>query len=291
MPTFNFMQLADPQLGMFAAMSGRGEEEQERTRERFAPMLPAGPSFPRVAPGVVDSAPEQARLRFAIEQASTLQAAFVVICGDLTHHLDRPEEVEDFLAAARSPSDNMPVHLIPGNHDLATAPPWLPTPETLALYRERYGDDYYAFEHGGSLFLALNSETMGHPEHVQDEVERQFEFIGDELSSRRGREAQHRISFMHTPPFWGDPAEEQMMALGLESRQRLLTLFEEFDLRTVFTGHLHLNRYASDGAVDVVVSGAAGYPIAGQSGYRMVQVSDDGVSHAFSAFGDGLALP
>lgn len=290
MPTFWFMQLADPQFGMFAAFSGRTDEQLEAARERVAPILPQGPTMPAVPVGITDREPEMRRLQAALSVANNLRPAFVVVCGDLIHNLDQPEQRDDLLSITRGLSDDIPLRFVPGNHDLSLD--WaVPTPEGLSEYRDRHGEDYYAFEHGETLFLALNSETFHRPDNMPEEAERQLDFVRDQLTSQRGQNAQHVVAFMHTPLFWNDPEEDRAGAISPENRLRLLSLFREHGVDAVFAGHLHHNRYATDGDMQMVVSGAVGYPLAGESGYRMVEVSDAGISHEFTALGDGLAMP
>ncbi len=288
--SFNFMQLADTQFGQFAALSGMTDAQWEQRAETFALILPEGYSLPRAQPGITGLEPERERYAAAVAAANTLRPAFVVVCGDLVHHADSAEQHETFREVGGQLDDDVPLYLVPGNHDLALDAS-APTPDLLSEYRTRHGADYYAFEHGGTLFLALNSETFHRPVHAPEEADRQFQFVEDELASERARNAQHIVAFMHTPLFWRDLGETQPGAVARENRLLLLDLFRRHNVDAVFAGHFHQNRYASDGDMQMVVSGAVGLPMVGESGYRIVEVSDASISHEFRPFEGGLATP
>ncbi len=290
MPSFSFMQLADPQFGQFADLSGMTDAQWEQRAANFALILPEDYALPRAQPGITSLDPERERYAAAIAAANTLRPAFVVVCGDLVHRVDSTEQHETFREVGAQLEDEVPLYLVPGNHDLALDAS-APTPDLLSEYRTRHGADYYAFEHGGTLFLALNSETFHRPAHTPDEADQQFQFLQDELASERARNAQHIVAFMHTPLFWRDLSETQPGAVARESRLRLLDLFRSHSVDAVFAGHFHQNRYASDGDMQMVVSGAVGLPMVGESGYRVVEVADTGISHEFRPFEGGLATP
>ena len=285
--SFNFMQLADTQFGMFAAVSAMDDSDFEQLSNVLARILPEGTTAPRLPRGITTLEPEKQRYAAALNSANDLRPAFVVVCGDMVHIPDSTEQYKALRDVGQQLADTIPLHLVPGNHDLALDFQ-APTPDLLSEYRGRYGPDYYSFDHDGTLFLALNSETLHHPD-VPDEAEQQFDFLRDELSSQRAQDAQHIVAFMHTPLFWRDP--DDAVGISSESRSRLLELFRAHSVDAVFAGHLHLNSEASDSAMQMVVSGAVGYPFDGQSGYRVVEVGDDGISHEFHPFEDGLAAP
>ena len=89
---------------------------------------------------------------------------------------------------------------------------------------------------------------------------------------------------MHTPLFLRDPREVELTSASRENRYRLFTLFDEFGVKTVFSGHLHQNRSAQFGGVRQVASGAVGFPLQGESGYRVVELTDDAVVDTYHPF-------
>ena len=184
------------------------------------------------------------------------------------------------LRIAGNLAPDIPMHWVPGNHDIC--PDYqVPTPDGLQELRQHFGDDYYSFSVRETLFLALNSETLNRPDLTQGEAERQMEFIRDELASAQARTAQHVIAFMHTPLFTHDPETDVTGVISKDRRLELLAVFAEHRVEAAFAGHLHLNRNAMHRGMQMVVSGAVGQPLYGPPGYRVVAVADHGVSHQY----------
>ena len=281
--SFEFLQLADPQFGMFADFSQLSPAERKEAFGRLREMgaLP-GPD-PEVPEGVTDLGPELLRFRAAIAEANRRRPAFVVVCGDLVHNIDQPAQWKALFDTAAGLDDGIPLHWIAGNHDLSLDAEE-PTPDALSAYRDLIGSDYYTFSVEDTFFLALDSETLHRPNRVAGEGARQLEFVADALSSRAAREARHRVAFMHTPLFLRDPREGELTTASRENRYRLFTLFDEFGVKTVFSGHLHQNRAAQFGGVRQVASGAVGFPLQGESGYRVVKLTDDAVVDTYHPF-------
>ena len=59
------------------------------------------------------------------------------------------------------------------------------------------------------------------------------------------------------------------------------------DVSAVFAGHVHRNNLGSDGALQMVTSGAVGYPLGDDpSGFRIVKVLDGSIEHKYYGFDD-----
>ncbi len=291
---FDFIQLADPQFGMFAAMSRLSPAQRTKTWAAFrrAGVIGADDPDPDV-PDVDNIDPEIDRFQWAIAEINRRRPAFVVVCGDLVNNIDQPNQAEALHRIAAQLDPGIPIHWLPGNHDLAIDG-GLPTPDALSEYRQTFRDDFYTFQHDDTLFLALNSETMHRPEHLPHEAPRQFEFIADSLSSRAAREADRIVAFTHTPLFLRDPDEPQRGTISDEYRGKLFDLFQEHDVEAVLSGHLHHNRYVSARGIRQIVSCAVGFPLVGRSGYRVVHVPGEAetpIDHDYHEFDPDPAQP
>ncbi len=75
MTPFHFIQLADPQFGMFASLSGKTEEEITEFRRAGLTVRPA--------PKIEGFERETALFEKAIAEANRLRPDFVVTCGDM----------------------------------------------------------------------------------------------------------------------------------------------------------------------------------------------------------------
>src|SRR5215471_11344776 len=121
LPAQTFIQMSDPQFGMF-------------TKDQ-------------------DFAHETLNFDFAIATANRLQPAFVVVTGDLINKGGDATQAAEYKRIAAKLKPGIRLYSVPGNHDVGNEP----TPESLALYRERFGRDYYTFRVGDIAGFVLNS--------------------------------------------------------------------------------------------------------------------------------------
>lgn len=290
MTSFKFIQMADPQVGMFARFSGLDPKETANFREHKMNV--------KDAPKLYGVEPERRNLNTAIEQFKEIDPAFVVVCGDMVNDWGDEDQIALIRETLGEYGKETPVHWVAGNHDIDLNNP-SPDQDSVAEYRAEFGADYYEFTHGESKFIILNSVLLDQPENLQDEHRRQMDFLGDTLRSREARDSEHVVAFMHHPLFlesaqesdsgfdWSPSPPNQSpgyWTVPLAQRTPVVKLLREANVQTVFAGHWHRNHVASDDGLDVVVTGALGYPLGDDpSGYRVVTVSDEGVDHRYMA--------
>ena len=291
---FHFIQLADPQFGMYAWLSGKSAEEVARYRARRMKVAQA--------PKIEGYETESRLFRQAVSEANRLRPDFVVTCGDIVHCWDKTELSDEALSIAGDLDDGISMYWVPGNHDLGVYSdgPGLrfgtdfvrPTTETLANYRQLFGPDYYSFSHKGVTFIVVNSAVMHTPDAVPGEWEAQLRFLERELAASSRRGVSRAIVLAHHPFFLRDPEEEveeeSHLVIPRERRRVVLDLFRRYGVRAVFAGHWHRNNYAWDGDMEMVASGSVGYPLGDDpSGYRVVRVYPDRIAHDYYGFGEG----
>lgn len=272
------MQLADPQLGMFAEISVRSPERLEAMRARGMTIRPVRP--------MTGFAPETGLFTEAIQAANRLRPAFVVVCGDIVYHWDDDPQANEARRIGGLLDDGIDLHWVAGNHDVgADEAHTIPTAESLARYRAGFGPDNYAFQKGDTSFIVLDSSVMQAPQEVPDEWKSQLEFLGHELEEAKRGGSAHIVLFTHIPLFVRDPEEDNpdSSAIPLERRRPVLELLRRYQADAVFAGHLHQNRYARDGRMEMVASGPVGYPMSDEgSGFREVRVTPDTIDHNWS---------
>ncbi len=235
---FDFVQLADPQIS---------RTETERDLEN---------------------------LKRAARQIRALEPkpAFVVICGDL---------VDVGSPATRAAFDeglaafDLPVHLIPGNHDVIVPP----RASSLASFRKRHGGDTFAFEHGGYSFIGVNNQFW-FPE-VRDakgalkaamsaDVAREADlhdawFEAQLTAASRAKRpvivVGHYPVFLETPD---DPVYFRglMRNLPPARRRQLFSLFRRHGVVAYLAGHTHANYVAEHEGVAYVTTARPGPNIA-----------------------------
>lgn len=251
-PPYIFLQLSDPQFGMFTA-------------DR-------------------DFVQETANFEFAVANVNRLKPDFIVITGDLVNKPgDGPQIAEyDRIRARIDPS--VAVYEMPGNHDVDNAP----TPESLAAFKARYGRDRYVFRHKNLLGIVLNSTLIHTPDKAPAAYAEQEAWLRAELANARTSGARHIVVFQHHPWFLATTTEpDDYFNIPLARRAPLLEQFRAAGVRTLVSGHYHRNAVASDDGFDSIVTGAVGMPLGGsRSGFRAFRVTDDAIAHRYFEFGE-----
>jgi serine/threonine-protein phosphatase CPPED1 len=246
---FFFIQLADPQFGMF-------------TNNK-------------------DVAKEAALLAQAIDHANRLRPAFVVICGDLINRPGDDSQIADFLQTTSRLDPAIPLVFVPGNHDVGNTP----TPDSLNAYRERFGPDHRVFYHGGCRFIIINTTLIHDPKAAQEQCNEQEAWLKHELTTPQTPRPVHTILFQHHPWFNKTPDEPNAYEnIPQPERGRYLDLLTRAGVTAVFAGHRHGNSIARCGNMEIVASGPIGKPLGKDpSGLRIVEVYKDRIVHNYYA--------
>ena len=275
---FSFVFLADTQLGCYATFSGLGPEQIAAYADRG--MIVRG------APHTVGFEWDAGQYRKAVAAINRLGPAFVAIGGDLVDEADSDDQADEFLAITATIDDDIPVHFVPGNHDIAPDSV-VPTADSIDRYRQVFGPDRYSFVHDRALFVVMNTPVIDHPHLVPGEWESQLAFLEDELGQAERRGMDHVVLLGHHPLFIESPDEpDTYWNLPLERRSLILELVHRFGVRIGFAGHWHRNSVASDGRFTQVTSGPVGYPLGyDPSGYRIVDVGSE-ISHTYHLLDD-----
>jgi 3',5'-cyclic AMP phosphodiesterase CpdA len=279
MAAFRFVFMADCQLGCYATFSGLSQTDVARFADRGMRVRPA----PRTHGHEWDAR----RYQHAVACARRLRPDFVVMGGDMVDDASDADQLRDLLRITAQ-LDGVPMRWAPGNHD-AAPDAVVPTPASLQHYRDRFGPDYYAFEHKGTTCVVTDTVVWQHPELVPGEWEAQLDFLESSLrqAHRRGG---HILLFGHHPLFVVSPDEpDSYWNIPLERRRPILDLLHAHRVRAFFCGHCHRNAGGWDGDLEVVVSGPVGYPLGDDpSGFRVVDVDDERVVHRYLPLDDAL---
>lgn len=247
-----FVQLSDPQFGMFTADK--------------------------------DFAQETANFAFAIANINRWKPAFVVITGDLVNKAGDAAQIAEYARVRRTIAKDIPVYEMAGNHDVENTP----TPETVAAYRAAHGPDHYAFSYRDLRGIVLNSTLIHTPEKASDDYDVQRRWLEAELKRARTDGVRHLIVFQHHPWFLEKADEpDQYFNIPLARRTPLLQLFHESGVSMLVSGHYHRNAVARDGDIEAVTTGPVGMPLGGaKSGMRIFLVTSAGITHRYFEFGE-----
>lgn len=249
---FFFVQLSDPQLGMF-------------TDNR-------------------EFAQDAANFEFAVAAVNRLRPAFVVITGDLVNKPGDSAQIAEYRRIVGQIDRSIPVYNIAGNHDVQN----VPTAESLAGYTKIFGPDRYTFRHQGLVGIVLNSSVIHSPDNTAVQLAEQEKWLRAELAKAKAEGARHIVVFQHHPWFIKDAAEaDQYFNIPTARRLAYLAMFREFGVRYLFCGHYHRNAEGRDGEIENITSGPVGKPLGGaKSGIRVAIVRADKIEHRYYELGE-----
>lgn len=249
---FFFVQLTDPQFGMFSKNA--------------------------------DFQHETANFQFAVANINRLKPAFVIVTGDLTNQGADETQIGEYLRLTATIDRSIPCYHVPGNHDVGNEP----TAQSLAAYQAHYGPDHFTFRHGRMMGLVLNSPLFWARKNVLPQAEEQRLWMQAELEKAKREGATSVIVFQHHPWF-AKSIDEPDNYENLPSALRLpcLDLFRRYGVTHVFAGHFHANQVTHYESLELVTTGAIGKPLRKDvSGMRIVIVRDGAIEHRFYHLGE-----
>ena len=268
----SFVQMADPQFGMYSSVSKFSDADKAERRQR-------GINIEYTGPVLEGLAKETSLFTEAIETANKINPDFVVICGDMVHNSDSDEQFQELIRISRLLNEDIKLYWVAGNHDVGDKP----TRAGLAQYKEQFGEYNYSFQEENCYFIVLNSSICYDPGSVPDEWDTLISFLEKELQIAASVRQRHKIIFMHHPLYLNDPNEgDNYFVIPSARRAKIIDLITEYDVSAVFTGHLHRNNYKKIGNTELVSTGPVGFPLGEDpSGIRHVRVDDNYLTHEY----------
>ncbi|XP_059485482.1 serine/threonine-protein phosphatase CPPED1-like [Neocloeon triangulifer] len=234
---------------------------------------------------------EIALTKLAVEKINKMnqKPKFFVICGDLCDAFPakepalRAEQEKDLKDILSRLDPSVPLVCVCGNHDVGDQP----TKQDLLSYQSSFGDDFYSFWCGGVFHIVVNSQFWFDSTLVQEEAEKQDQWLEEQLRILKTSEAKFGLIFQHIPWFLSDYEEEATVYFTLrpEIRQKWLPKFREAGVKAVFCGHYHRNAGGFFEDLEMVTTTAIGAQLGSdESGMRIVKVLSDSVEHEYFPF-------
>ena len=151
---------------------------------------------------------------------SESQAAFIFCLGDMVHR----HTTLDFHHVLQEMREHLslPLYAVPGNHDKSDSNGW-------GLYRSFFGQDYYFFGYGDTLFIALNTADSDLPAAQQS-------FLRETLA-REWIKYARCVIVCHVPPV--DPRPEGSQCMEEEAVEIFREIIEPYRIDLIISGHLH----------------------------------------------------
>ena len=239
--SFTFVQFSDPQMG-FISNNANVDAEKKLLTE-------------------------------AVNYVNSTKPAFVVITGDLVNKRTDTNQINAFKKIISLIDKNIPVYLIPGNHDIGQNP----TAEEIDFYFKYNNYDRFSFNHEGVCFIGLNScYIKGGVIQEQEQLEWLKNVFSNNKNSRK-------IIFTHHPFFINDIDEEEAyFNIPVEKRKVYFDLFKENNTRVVFAGHHHNNGSANYKGIDMIITSSIGKQLGNfKPGFREITVYPDSITHKY----------
>jgi len=175
-------------------------------------------------------------LRKAVATVNALPTPpeFIVFTGDLTHTTDDPAERRRRLAEFKSIVAELKVKTVrfmPGEHDASL--------DRGAAYKEHFGETFYAFDHKGVHFIALDNVSDPGAK-IGDE---QLAWLGADLAKLDKRAP--IVVLAHRPLFDLAPKWDWATRDGAQA----LELLMPYANVTVFYGHIHQEHHQMTGHI------------------------------------------
>ena len=213
-----------------------------------------------------------ARYAEVIRQINDLKPAFVIHTGYALQSWS-PENAALFKEIGKALVP--PLHLIPGNHDIA-----IKEQDAVSRWSDAFGSDRASFAYEGCVFIGQDANLWNSGLPAEKE---QLAWLKSELAKAKGKRIfvfEHQLLFTKTP---NDPNGDYY-AVDQPARGEVLKLLKKYKVEAVLTGHYHrLNESAFDG-ISFFTTPATSFSTGGDkglTGYSVFYVYDGGFTRRF----------
>lgn len=240
---FYFIQLSDPQFGMLE--KNKSFSQETKIMEKVVAVI------------------------------NNLNPAFVVITGDMVNDGEDQNQINEFKRICTLIKKNIPVYVLPGNHDLNQQS----TDESISCYMDEYGYDCFCFHLNNSCFIGLNTPII----FANREEKEKKQLVWLEKNLENSQKCNHCILFGHYPFFVKEPNETNRYEnIPIKKRKIYLDLMDKYRVSNMFAGHLHYNAMSSYGNFNITITNSICTPLGeDRIGIRIVKVYPDKIVHDY----------
>ena len=197
----------------------------------------------------------------------------------------RSEQVKDLKSTLGELDSEIKLVCVCGNHDIGDEP----SEESIKVYKQDFGEDYFSFWLNGCKFIVLNSQLYFNSNKCPELREAQDKWLEEELRLNEETKPRHVVIFQHIPLFIKEHDEPAHVYFNIEPKQRaiLLNRFRKAGVKKIFCGHYHQNAGGFYEDLECVVTTAIGAQLGSDKhGYRLVQVNETEITHEYISVTD-----
>lgn len=192
---------------------------------------------------------------------------FIIYIGDLVKYTT-DKHMQYMANVLTDITPDTPIFFTPGNHDITL---YHHGPLTYKPYINTFGQTYYWFGYGDTLFIALDSAKQS----IDDT---QWEFYKWTMK-HIAPSFKHSILYTHVPPIQPNITEFNRK-LDSQSIEQMAKALKHYKPDAIFAGHIHLYSDKTFQGVPIYTSPASGQHPRGdmsEMGYLRVNVSSAGI--------------
>ena len=193
-------------------------------------------------------------------------AKFMLHLGDLVRYRN-PSHYDWIADEVDVKLKDMPMYLVPGNHEIESEDGVIEK----YLYTEKFGQLYYWFGYGNTLFIGLDSSEEKYDEE-------QLKWLKTVLNKIRP-DYENCIIYSHVPPI--SPVGEYKKKLAEESRDSFAKAIKGHGINLLLSGHVHYFSRSEFEGIPLVTLMPSGQDFRGeekQFGYVLVGVDGKSIS-------------
>jgi predicted phosphodiesterase len=232
------------------------------------------------------------RWQTAVNKVNVVNPAFAIDTGDHVQNWSDLASRDTYLSIAANIKPSIPLYHIPGNHDVGDTPTADRYTQFLAVFPNGGSVPWYSFSYGNTLFICLESMVLKTPSGYPDANTAQMSWLTSELQ-RTG--FTHKIVFMHISPCLVSVSEpDQTFNMPGPIRAELLSLFHQYGVDAVFSGHYHVPAYVNDNGLEIVTTESCTCPLGSLStdtaGIQIVTIYPDHIEHSYRTLDSIIGL-
>ncbi len=183
-----------------------------------------------------------------VNRIITVDPKIVLNVGDLVENGDSQSQWDIYFDTIKDLAKNTPIYSAIGNHEAES--PLYYNQLFLPHNNPDNHEKYYSFDYGRCHFIALNSNMLYVPGSAQ------YQWLESDLQAAFS--ADYIFVFFHHPPYSSSSAEGSNLVV----RNAFSSLFEDYGVDIVFTGHDHIyERTIPINGITYVVTGGGGAPL------------------------------